>query len=194
MWETWVRSLGWEDSLEKGKATHSSIWPGEFRTIQSMASQRVGHDWATFHSLTLLVYHSLLNSCYLASVDPPLHWNQGCQGPSWSLSGQIQCTSCFPSFFEDWMVWPTAPFSEPSFLLAFVALPLPGLSWPFQFLLIDLLPAPGCCFPWLYLEFLHCLLHLFAWAISTLHSFNLQLYPNLCVWPKHILWSSDPWL
>ena len=25
MWKTWVRSLGWEDALEKGKATHSSI-------------------------------------------------------------------------------------------------------------------------------------------------------------------------
>ena len=25
MWETWVRSLGWDDLLEKGKATHSSI-------------------------------------------------------------------------------------------------------------------------------------------------------------------------
>ena len=25
MWETWVRSLGWEDPLEKGEATHSSI-------------------------------------------------------------------------------------------------------------------------------------------------------------------------
>ena len=25
MWETWARSLGWEDPLEKGKATHSSI-------------------------------------------------------------------------------------------------------------------------------------------------------------------------
>ena len=25
MWETWVQSLGWEDHLEKGKATHSSI-------------------------------------------------------------------------------------------------------------------------------------------------------------------------
>ena len=25
MWETWVRSLGWEDLLEKGMATHSSI-------------------------------------------------------------------------------------------------------------------------------------------------------------------------
>ena len=25
MWETWVQSLGWEDPLEKGKATHSGI-------------------------------------------------------------------------------------------------------------------------------------------------------------------------
>ena len=25
MWETWIRSLGWEDPLEKGKTTHSSI-------------------------------------------------------------------------------------------------------------------------------------------------------------------------
>ena len=30
MQETWVRSLGWEDPLEKGKATHSVFWPGEF--------------------------------------------------------------------------------------------------------------------------------------------------------------------
>ena len=30
MQETWVRSLGWEDPLEKGKATHSSVWSGEF--------------------------------------------------------------------------------------------------------------------------------------------------------------------
>ena len=27
MWETWVQSLGWEDLLEKGKPTHSSILP-----------------------------------------------------------------------------------------------------------------------------------------------------------------------
>ena len=26
MWETWVQSPGWEDPLEKGMATHSSIW------------------------------------------------------------------------------------------------------------------------------------------------------------------------
>ena len=30
MQETWVPSLGWEDPLEKGKATHSVFWPGEF--------------------------------------------------------------------------------------------------------------------------------------------------------------------
>ena len=33
MWETWVRSLGWEDPLEKGKATHSIFWPGEFHGL-----------------------------------------------------------------------------------------------------------------------------------------------------------------
>ena len=50
MQENQVRSLGWEDALEKGMATHSSIlaWriprteePGG---LQSMGSQRVGHD------------------------------------------------------------------------------------------------------------------------------------------------------
>ena len=33
MWETWVRSLDWEDPLEKGKATHSSILAGEFHGL-----------------------------------------------------------------------------------------------------------------------------------------------------------------
>ena len=35
MQETWVRSLGWEDPLEKGKATHSIFWPGEFHGLYS---------------------------------------------------------------------------------------------------------------------------------------------------------------
>ena len=47
--ETRVRSLGWEDPLEKEKATHSSILAWRIpRTLQSMGLQRVGHDWATF--------------------------------------------------------------------------------------------------------------------------------------------------
>ena len=50
MQETWVQSLGQEDPLEKGMATHSSIlawsipWTEESGGLQSMGSQRVGHD------------------------------------------------------------------------------------------------------------------------------------------------------
>ena len=50
MWETWVRSLGQEDLLEKEMATHSSTlawkipWTEEPGRLQSMGSQRVGHD------------------------------------------------------------------------------------------------------------------------------------------------------
>ena len=48
--ETWVRSLGREDPLEKEMATHSSIlawkipWTEEPGRLQSTGSQRVGHD------------------------------------------------------------------------------------------------------------------------------------------------------
>ena len=48
--ETRVRSLGWEDPLEKEMATHSSIlawripWTEEPGGLQSTGSQRVGHD------------------------------------------------------------------------------------------------------------------------------------------------------
>ena len=50
MQKTWVRSLSWEDSLEKEMATHSSIlawripWTEEPGGLQSMGSQRVGQD------------------------------------------------------------------------------------------------------------------------------------------------------
>ena len=57
MRETSVPSLGWEDSLEEGMGTHSSIpaWrirctedPGE---LQSMGLQRVRHNWVTKHTV-----------------------------------------------------------------------------------------------------------------------------------------------
>ena len=53
MWETWVLSLGREDSLEKDMAPHSSTlawkipWMEEPGRLQSIGSQRVGHDRAT---------------------------------------------------------------------------------------------------------------------------------------------------
>ena len=67
VWETWVQSLFWEDHLEKGMATHSSIlgkipwrrerqptpvfWPREFHGLQSIGLQRVGHNLVIFTSL-----------------------------------------------------------------------------------------------------------------------------------------------
>ena len=63
MRETCVRSLGQEDPLEKEMATHSSIlawkipWTEDSGRLQSMGSQRVGHNSAT--SLT----HDIHESC-----------------------------------------------------------------------------------------------------------------------------------
>ena len=50
MWEAWVGSLGWEDPLEEGMATHSSIqawripWTEEPGGLQSVGLQRAGHN------------------------------------------------------------------------------------------------------------------------------------------------------
>ena len=52
MQETWVWSLGQEDTLEKKMETHSGIpawlipWTEEPAGLQSMGLQRVGHDWS----------------------------------------------------------------------------------------------------------------------------------------------------
>ena len=58
---TWVQSLGWEDPLEEGMATHSSVlawripWTEEPGRLQSSGSQRVRHDWRDLaHMLNLL--------------------------------------------------------------------------------------------------------------------------------------------
>ena len=56
MWETWVRSLGWEEPLEEGMAAHPVFLPGESPQteepggLQSMGLRRVGHDWVGQHS------------------------------------------------------------------------------------------------------------------------------------------------
>ena len=76
MQETWFWSLDWEDPLEKGTATHSSIlawripWTEEPGRLQSMGSQRAGHDWATFTSfhnleVNLLFAQSSQFGCYV---------------------------------------------------------------------------------------------------------------------------------
>ena len=102
MWETWVRSLGQEDSLEKEMATHSSIlawripWTEEPGGLQSTGSQRVGHDWATtsffFLSLSpasLEVITSLIkNNFSVFSLNPIA------LASSWTLVYQLPPQSC----------------------------------------------------------------------------------------------------
>ena len=56
MWETWVPSLGWEDTLEKGKATHSSVLAWRIPwTVQSRG--RKESDTTEQLSLTYLLRH-----------------------------------------------------------------------------------------------------------------------------------------
>ena len=75
MQETWVQPLGWEDPLEKGMATHSSIlawripWTEELGRLQSMGLQRVGHDCVTnFHFFT----HINANTGFCGSTNSTL--------------------------------------------------------------------------------------------------------------------------
>ena len=94
MKETQVRSLVWEDSLEKGMATNSRIlawrvpWTEEPGGLQSMGSQRVRHNWAcshalqifqSFHSDGFFVTHKLLsneNETNQVQENKTLHWKK----------------------------------------------------------------------------------------------------------------------
>ena len=89
MQETWVQS-GWEDPLEKEMATHSSILASKIlRTeepsrLQSMGSQRVGHDWAT--SLSLFPSETTKTYGLQGTGENPLEMkekNRGKNSPLW---------------------------------------------------------------------------------------------------------------
>ena len=81
MWEAWVWSLGWEDPLEKGKATHSSILVGEFHGLYSPWGRKESntteqlsiHFHKALHDLVrpLNLYHLLggnLPPCFLSNT------------------------------------------------------------------------------------------------------------------------------
>ena len=87
--ETWVRSLGWEDPLEKEMATHSSVlawrspWTEEPGRLQSRGSQRVRHDWATRYSTAqtsrqslVLIIHGYLGTRFIWRLGFPRHWKE----------------------------------------------------------------------------------------------------------------------
>ena len=83
MCETRIPTLGQEDPLEKGMATHSSIlawripWTEEPGGLQSMGLPRVRHDWATSpHEQPRSLGQTLLQSkvCITTLIGPPDPW------------------------------------------------------------------------------------------------------------------------
>ena len=98
MRETWVGSLGWE---EEGMVTHSSIlawrilWTEEPGRLESIGSQRAGHNWATFT-------HKLL----IVSIFQPWEGTNTCRGPQahreWSFWNIIQMIK---ETFYRYLIW-----------------------------------------------------------------------------------------
>ena len=127
MQEIQVRSLGQEEPLEKGRATHFSIlawgiqWTEELGRLQSNGSQRVGHDWATNtqrHTISLssVQFSSVAQSCLtlqdsmdcsmsgfpvhhqlLELAQTHVHWAGDAIQPSHPLSPPSLLPSIFPS-------------------------------------------------------------------------------------------------
>ena len=108
MWETQVRTLGWEDPLEKEMATHSSTlawkipWTEEPGRLQSIGSQRVRHDWATslelvFHCIT---YYLLSSPCYIKTF---LFLREGC-GIKHPYSVYLNDKECISWFLGIWYI------------------------------------------------------------------------------------------
>ena len=102
MRETWVRSQHQEDPLEKGMATHFSIpawripWTEEPWGLQSVGSQRVGHNWAInthTHTHTHTQTQSIIpwehNQFLIQSPAPPLAPRSWGEGGSWVGSSRL---------------------------------------------------------------------------------------------------------
>ena len=95
MEEIWVQSLGWEDPLEKGMATHFSIlawrnpWAEEPGGLQSMGLQRIRGNWVTNTFRRLLLF-----SCYVVSDSLQPHGLQHARLLCPSLSPRVCSNSC----------------------------------------------------------------------------------------------------
>ena len=151
MQETWVQSLGQEDPLEKGMATHSSIpawripWTEEPGGLQFTGSQRIRHDWATkTHMQTHIValwccagfcYTRKWISCvytYIPSLldllpshvhIPPLGVNTGHQAELPALYGSFTLAIYFTyhSVYMSMLLCPLVPPSHHKYLWEFLA-------------------------------------------------------------------------
>ena len=116
MWETWIRSLGWEDPLEKEMATHSSTlaWKiprtGEPGGLPSLGSHRVRHGWSDLAAAAAaaapypLIVSNIIISEWVKSLSHvrlfASPWTITCQAP--------------PSMGFSWQdYWSGLPFASP---------------------------------------------------------------------------------
>ena len=98
MQETQVQSLGWDNPLKKGLATHSSIlawkvlWTEKPGRLQSLGSQRVGHSWATNTFTELLVQRCTVipSVCVHVQFHLTLCDPVDCCSPGASVPGVLQ--------------------------------------------------------------------------------------------------------
>ena len=80
MWETWVLSLGWEDPLEEGMATHSSILDWRNLADYSPCGHKVGHTWCIW--LYYFKTDSVIQSCLTLCAFGLPHVRLPCPSPS----------------------------------------------------------------------------------------------------------------
>ena len=108
MQKTRIWSLSWEDPLEKRMTSHSSIlvwripWTEELGRMQSMGSQRVGHNWVTSLSLSCIVFTVLRQV-----PSRPIFWRVLIINGGWILSkafvASIEIVIWFLSF--NLLIW-----------------------------------------------------------------------------------------
>ena len=82
MWETWVWSLGWEDPLEKGKATHSSIlsWRIPWTIVQGVAkSQTQLSDFHVCVCVCVILFLMIMLSYAINVLWNRIHWYPLCE-------------------------------------------------------------------------------------------------------------------
>ena len=71
---TWVQSLDWEDPLEEGMATHSSIlawrlpWTEELGGLQSSGSQRIRYNWSNLACIQIVVNSVIATYCHFLGL------------------------------------------------------------------------------------------------------------------------------
>ena len=109
---TWVQSLGWEDSLDKGMATHFSTlawiipWTEEPGGLQSMGSQRGRHDWSNLahtHTHTHLyskhwtILHQYPSSLLLIPETSSYWWKVSGSGVHYLQTEAVKWNRIYPS-------------------------------------------------------------------------------------------------